>query len=374
MLKQFEHHQERIVQKGLWRSRVILPKSEGYINFCSSDYLGLSSHPQIKKVMQLGMEQNSFGSTSSPLLSGYSVECEELKKAFCQRLGFEDALVFPSGYQANMGILSALLTRNSIALCDRSCHASIVDGLILSRAKIRRFRHNDIGHAYDFVKTQAPDLFITESIFSMEGDVAFLNEISSLCHSHNMPLFVDDAHGFGILGDNGLGVIEYWKDAVKPPDILSISFGKALGMSGGIILANKNIINLLLQYCRSYRYSIAISPVICVGALESLNLLLKEGWRLQKLKQLIEFFNTCAMEYKLSLISQDITPIRSIRIGDSHKTLAVTQYLKNKEIYVAAIRPPTVPENTSRIRISLSCTHEKSDVQYLVQSLKEALE
>lgn len=382
MLKQFQRHQQHIWEKGLWRSRVITqPLSEArilsndkeHINFFSSDYLGLSSHPRIKKAMQLSMEKSGFGSTSSPLLSGYSLECEELKKTFCRHLGFEDALIFPSGYQANIGVLSALLTRNSIALCDRSCHASLMDGLILSRARIKRFRHNDIRHAHDLIKVSPPDLFITESVFSMEGDISPLDEMASLCHSHHTPFFVDDAHGFGVLGQTGLGAIDHWKVTTKKPDILSFSFGKTLGLSGAIVLANNNIISLLLQYCRSYRYSIAISPVICVGALESLELLLKEEWRLQKLRQLIAFFNTCAMEYGLPLISQDITPIRSIQIGDSHKTLAVAQHLKSKGIYVAAIRPPTVPENTSRIRISLSCSHQKSDVQYLIQSIKEAL-
>lgn len=383
MLKQFKRGQQQICEKGLWRSRVItqplseariLSNNKEYINFCSSDYLGLSSHHKIKKAMQLSMEKSGFGSSSSPLLSGYSAECEELKRTFCQQLGFEDALVFPSGYQANLGVLSALLTRNSTALCDRSCHASIMDGLILSRAKIKRFHHNDISHAHDIIKVSPPDLFITESVFSMEGDIAPIDEMASLCHSHNTPFFIDDAHGFGVLGQNGLGAIEHWKFTTKKPDILSFSFGKTLGLSGAIVLASRNIINLLLQYCRSYRYSIAISPVICVGVLESLELLLKEGWRLQKLKQLIEFFNTYAVEYKLPLISRDITPIRSIQIGDSHKTLAVTQYLKSKGIYVAAIRPPSVPGNTSRIRISLSCSHQKSDVQSLVQSIKEALQ
>ncbi|MBP9692006.1 MAG: aminotransferase class I/II-fold pyridoxal phosphate-dependent enzyme [Alphaproteobacteria bacterium] len=344
----------------------LLSNNEEYINFCSSDYLGLSTHPRIKKAMQLSMETNGFGSTSSPLLSGYSVECEELKKAFCQRLGFEDGLLFPSGYQANIGALSALLTRNSTALCDRLCHASIIDGLILSRARIKRFRHNDIHQAHEFVKVSPPDLLITESVFSMEGDMAPIDEMSSLCHSHSTPFFVDDAHGFGIM--------DHWKTRAKKPNILSISFGKTLGLSGGIILASNHIINLLLQYSRSYRYSIAISPVICVGVLESLDVLLKEKWRLETLKQRISLFNTYAMEYKLPLISQDITPIRSIRIGDSHKTSAVAKYLKNKGIYVAAIRPPTVPEHTSRLRISLSSSHETSDIQYLAHSIREALQ
>jgi 8-amino-7-oxononanoate synthase len=368
MLKQFQKHQQQLCEKGLWRSQVItrllseariLSNNKEHINFCSSDYLGLSSHHTIKKAMQLSMEKSGFGSTSSPLLSGYSAECEELKKTFCQHLGFEDALIFPSGYQANIGVLSALLTRNSTALCDRSCHASIMDGLILSRARIKRFRHNDISHAHDLIKVSPPDLFITESVFSMEGDISPIDEMASLCHSHHIPLFVDDAHGFGVLGQNGLGVIDHWKFTTKKPDILAFSFGKSLGLSGAIVLASRNIINLLLQYCRSYRYSIAISPVICVGVLASLELLLKEGWRLEKLRQHMAFFNTYAMEYELPLISQDITPIRSIQIGDSHKTLAVAESLKGKGIYVSAIRPPTVPENTSRIRISLSCSHHK---------------
>ncbi len=383
MLKYLEKQEQEIRPKGLWRSRIvtqtlekamILSNAQKYINFCSSDYLGLSNHPRIKMAMQSSLQKFGFGSSSSPLLSGYSVECKELEKTFCNYLGFEDALVFPSGYQANVGVLSSLLTKNTKVLCDRLCHASILDGILLSRSKLRRFRHNDASHAHALIKAYTPNLLITESVFSMEGDIAPIDELSSLSLSSHTPFFVDDAHGFGVLGKNGLGTLEHWKSKNVKPDILTIPFGKALGMSGAIVLANKNMINFILQHCRSYRYSTAISPIICTGVLESLDIMLNETWRLEKLKQHIHVFNQYALDYNLPLISHEITPIRSLHIGDSQQALAVAKYLKNNGIYVAAIRPPTVPENTSRLRISLTCTHHTSDIHHLAKMLKEALQ
>ncbi|MBI2707729.1 MAG: 8-amino-7-oxononanoate synthase [Proteobacteria bacterium] len=373
MFTHLKTYTQEISRKGLWRTRgatrtlskaKILANGQNYINFCSNDYLALSGHPRLKQVMQSHIQKFGFGSTSSPLLSGYSLECEDLEKTFCSILGFEDALVFPSGYQANIGVLSALLTRTSTVLCDRLCHASIMDGLTLSRAKIKRFHHNDVAHVAGFVKAYLPDLLVTESVFSMEGDIAPIDKLSYPM----IPLFVDDAHGFGVLG-----ALDYWKLRDTKPDILTIPFGKALGMSGAIVLGNKAIISLILQHCRSYRYSTAISPAICVGILEGLDIMFTEEWRLEKLRQLIHFFNTCAAEVDLPILSEDITPIRSLLIGDPHKTLAVARHLKNNGIYAAAIRPPTVPNNTSRLRISLTCAHQKPDIHRLVTVIKEAM-
>lgn len=380
MFKESKAHEQKIRQKGLWRTRTAVRSlTEGriqinkqiYTNFCSSDYLGLSNHPKIKMAMQTSLQQYSFGSSSSPLLSGYSIECEKLEKAFCQLLGFEDALIFPSGYQANISFLSSLLTRDSKVLCDRLCHASILDGVLLSRSKLQRFRHNDVSDAHKLIKSRLPDLLITESVFSMEGDIAPLDQLSSLPFSSPTLFCVDDAHGFGVLGKNGLGAVDHWKCR---PDILIIPFGKALSMSGAIVLAKKEIISLILQNCRGYRYSTAISPIICIGVLESLHIIQNESWRLEKLKYLINCFNQYAMEYNLPLISQDITPIRSILVGDSKRAVAIAEDLKSKGIYATAIRPPTVPENTSRLRISLTCNHTVPHIQNLVRLIKEALE
>lgn len=380
MLKQFEEYKRNIRQKGLWRKRsavellaegTILINNKKYINFCSNDYLGLRNHPKIKMAMQLSLQQYGFGSSSSPLLTGYSMECKELEKTFCQLLGFEDAIVFSSGYQANIGVLSSLLTRNSKVLCDRLCHASILDGIHLSGSKLQRFRHNNVDHAHALIKATSPDLFITESVFSMEGDITPFDKFLSLSLSPSTFFCIDDAHGFGALGKNGLGVVDHWK---LKPDILIVPFGKAVCISGAIVLAKKETISLILQNCRSYRYSTAISPVICRGVLESLNIMLEEKEHLQNLRAIIHFFNQCAYEYNLPLISNDITPIRSILIGDSKRTLSIGKYLKSKGLYVAVIRPPTVPVNTSRLRISLGCNHKPPDILRLVRLIKEAME
>lgn len=368
---------QKIHDKGLWRSRLISrPLSHGkiqlnnqeYLNFCSNDYLDLNHHPRIKKVMQSHIQKYGFGSNSSPLLAGYSVECEELERTFCKILGFEDALIFPSGYQANIGVLSAFLTKTSRVLCDRFCHASILDGIVLSGAKMKRFQHNSIAHATKLINTNSPNLLITESLFSMEGDLAPLDEFSSLCRHFSLPFFVDDAHGFGVLE-----TFDSWKLKMIKPDILSIPFGKALGMNGAIVLGTKNFISLILQSCRSYRYSTAISPAICIGVLEGLEIMHHERWRLERLKELIHHFNTSALDADLPLLSKDATPIRSILIGDTHKAIAISKHLKNKGIYAPALRPPTVPENTSRIRISLTSAHQICDIDRFIAVMKEAI-
>ncbi|MBY0502138.1 MAG: 8-amino-7-oxononanoate synthase [Alphaproteobacteria bacterium] len=368
---------QNIYDKGLWRSRLtarplscgkILLNNHEYLNFCSNDYLDLSHHHRIKKVMKSHIQKYGFGSSASPLLAGYSFECEELEKTFCRILGFEDALIFPSGYQANIGVLSSLITKSSRVICDRFCHASILDGILLSGAKIKRFKHNDSAHAAKLIKANSPNLLITERLFSMEGDIAPLDELCSLCRHFSLPFFVDDAHGFGVLDTHN-----DWKLKKIKPDILCIPFGKALGLNGAIVLGTKNIIDLILQFCRSYRYSTAISPAICMGVLESLDILHQEEWRLEKLKKLIYHFNTAALEVGLPLLSKDITPIRSILIGDTHKAVAVSKHLRNKGIYAPALLPPTIPKNASRIRLSLTCAHHICDIDYLITTLKEAI-
>jgi 8-amino-7-oxononanoate synthase len=370
--------------KGLWRHREIVKKlpseeilssGQHYINFCSNDYLALRDHPVIKETTIQAIKEEGFGSNASPLLSGYSCACKELEEIFCDYLGYDQAIVFPSGYQANLGVVSALLNRESIALCDRLVHASVLDGLILSRAKIKRFKHNDVDQAQNFLNSLRADLLITESVFSMEGDCAPLADLSRLSASYKIPFLVDDAHGFGVIGKNGLGACEVLKSRnIKKPDILIIPFGKALSMSGAIVLADNSIIPMLLQYCRSYRYSTALSPAICKGVAKSFDIIMKEKWRLEQLRQVIKIFNQHAHLHKIPLISQEETPIRSIFIGDSLKAIRIAEYLKNKGMYVAPIRPPTVPVKKARIRISLTAAHKPADICRVIELIKEALQ
>ncbi|XP_022778144.1 uncharacterized protein LOC111319666, partial [Stylophora pistillata] len=179
-----------------------------------------------------------MGSGGSPLLSGYSQHHQNIEDLFCEKLGFEKALIYPSGYQANIGILSTLLESKSIVLADRFIHASVVDGIRLSGAKLIRFAHNDIDHFTNLIQKYKPHLVITESIYSMQGDIAPLEKISTFCAQHSIPFMVDDAHGFGVLGESGLGAMDHWNFKDFSPEILTIPFGKALGFSGCIVLSS----------------------------------------------------------------------------------------------------------------------------------------
>lgn len=382
MFPHLESQSQFLERKGLVRKREavrnapnakVYINSQEYVNFCSNDYLGLGQHPKVKEVIKNKIGELGFGSGSSPLLSGYSPECKALEEKFCDVLGYENALVFPSGYQANIGVVSALVSRESTVVCDALCHASILDGMILSRSKMRRYRHNDVDHAQALVEAHSPCLLITESVFSMEGTLAPLVELRNLSRCYDIPFFVDDAHGFGVLGESGRGAIDGWETKNVKPDILAISFGKALGASGAIVLSSDKVMGHILQYCRSYRYTTALPPLICLSVLESLNVMEEEKWRLQNLRRNIRLFNQYAKDAALPLISQDITPVRSILIGDNRRVLEISGRLKERGFYVAAIRPPAVPENMALLRSSLHCDHTESDIIRLIASLKEAL-
>ena len=322
------------------------------INFSSNDYLGLASNNEVKKAFIEGVRLYGFGSTSSPLISGYHFSTQKLEAEFAQILACEDAMFFNSGYHANLGIIQAL---GLPIIMDKLSHASIIDGSRLSEKKFYRYHHNDLGSAYNLLKENPKSLVVTERVFSMEGDIANVDKLYNIAKKHDAKLMIDDAHGFGILENN-----------IKA-DLVVIPLGKALGGMGAIAAGNQIIIEYLRQFTRSYIYSTALPPSIAHANLKALELMQRETWRIEKLKCLISLFNTIANKVGLNLASQDSTPIRAILIGDNKKAKELEQKLQTKGFFVKAIVKPTV--QTARIRVSLSSNHSEKNIIDLIEAI-----
>ncbi|MBX3708299.1 MAG: 8-amino-7-oxononanoate synthase [Gammaproteobacteria bacterium] len=345
------------------------------INFCSNDYLNLSTHPDIKNALIHSATKHGLGSTASALVSGYSQSHRLLEEQFAKFLRRDKALLFNSGYHANLGVITTFANRNSAIIADKHCHASLHDGALLSRAKFYRYHHSDLEHAELLLKSHKHHkLLVTESIFSMHGNISNILAISKLTTKYNTMLIVDDAHGIGVLGDNGAGVSNYFKLSQKDIPCLITPLGKALGSFGAIVSGEAKTIEALLQFARTYRYSTALPPAICDATLAALNLLKSETWRNARLHYLCDFFNQEASSRALTLLSLDKTPIKSFVIGSNKNALDIQQKLMNKGLFVSCIRPPTVPINSARIRISLNCMHSEQQIIYLLDQFKKLYE
>jgi 8-amino-7-oxononanoate synthase len=331
-------------------TREIKQVEDHMINFSSNDYLGISKSEAVKEAFIEGVKLYGFGSGSSPLISGYYPSTRLLEEAFAKELNQEQAMFFNSGYHANLGILQAL---NMPIVMDKLCHASIIDGARLSGNKFYRYRHNDLSHAERLLSPN--NILISERVFSMEGDIADTEKLTSLASQHKATLIIDDAHGFGILDNN-----------IKS-DLIIVPLGKALGGMGAIVAGSKLLIDYLRQFARSYIYSTALPPAIAHANLAALEVMQRETWRLNKLKNLIEFFNFTANTAGLKLASQDLTPIRSILIGDNKKAKQLEKHLQSQGFFIKAIVAPTV--QISRIRLSLCANHNEEDIVNLIKAI-----
>jgi 8-amino-7-oxononanoate synthase len=343
------------------------------INFCSNDYLGLAQNKAVKKACIQGIEEYGFGSASSPLISGYYAPQQALEEAWAEFLGREKALYFNSGYAANTGIFSALLGRENTVLADKLVHASIIDGLRLSRAKFLRYQHNDLDDLENQLKQEkSVDAIVTESIFSMEGDIAPLDKISDLAEKYNAMLVVDDAHGIGVLGKQCRGIIEYYNLPSGAIDCLVTPLGKACGGIGAIVSGSKEWIESIFQFSRTYHYATALPPAMAMANLQALRVLQNEKWRREKLDELVDYFTAQVKVRGLSLIHEDKTPIKVFSVQDNVSALRMQQELLDKGFYVSCIRPPTVPDLAARLRISLNCFHEENQIDQLLDELMVA--
>lgn len=354
----------------LVRQRIVNTKIEAQtINFMSNDYLGLSKNPVLIETASLGAQKYGIGSTASPLLSGYYDITKELEQNFAEFLGREQAILFNSGYHANIGIMTALkksglLVFNKVIL-DKLCHASIIDGMLLSKVKFTTFKHNNYKDFNCKLNKSDHDLILAESIYSMEGDILDLNIINTAKNT-KLITYVDDAHGLGLL-NNGTGI-----DSANV-DILVSPLGKAFASVGCIVSGSAELMDFLVQHCRSYIYSTALPPNVIYTQLKTLEIVKRDAWRRELLFANINYFNQQAKFNNIQLINYDSTPIRSILVGDNAKVVELKTKLHAMGISVSAIRPPTVPDGTARLRISLNCFHARADIDLLFEALLEVL-
>ncbi|MGR5221189.1 8-amino-7-oxononanoate synthase [Vibrio parahaemolyticus] len=342
---------------------------EQFVNFSSNDYLGLASSDELKDAYQTGISLFGVGSGASPLVTGYSAQHESLKSELTEWLGFEEALFFSSGFSANQAVLFSLMHKGDLLLQDRLNHASLMEAGSLCDADMRRFRHNDLSHLQSLIKSNVPVLAVTESVFSMDGDQSDVDEFLAVCRASGTMSMIDDAHGVGVIGKDGAGVSGLSQDK---PDILIVTFGKAFGLNGAAVLCSKDLANYLTQFARHYIYSTAFSAAHAYALSKALNMIKTQHWRRDKLNDLASVYDE-----SLGTLSAHVTtgtPIKPWILGETSKAQALCHRLKQKGIWTTAIRPPTVPDGSARLRITLSASHQESDVLALASQLKRFTE
>lgn len=341
--------------------------------FCSNDYLGLAADPRLSKALQQGAELYGSGSGASHLVLGHSRAHHQLEEALAEHTGRERVLLFSTGYMANLGAIAALSGRGDRVIQDKLNHASLLDGGLLSGARFKRFRHADMSALESALSssTQADALVVTDGVFSMDGDIAPLPEMARLCEQHQAHLLVDDAHGLGALGKNGGGVAELYNlDQTQLP-ILIGTLGKAFGTGGAFVAGSETLIEYLIQFARPYIYTTAMPPAIAHATLESLRIVRAEQWRRDKLTKLIQQFRAGVESMGLELMASE-TAIQPILIGEADKAIKLSQALEQQGVFVGAIRPPTVPAGSARLRITLSAAHTEEQVNRLLNALDQA--
>ncbi|ABB74433.1 8-amino-7-oxononanoate synthase [Nitrosospira multiformis ATCC 25196] len=342
-----------------------------YLAFCSNDYLGLANHPELIAALCEGATQYGVGAGTSHLVSGHSRAHHLLEEALASFTRFPRALLFSTGYMANAGVVTALTGRGDAVFGDKLNHASLNDAALLSRARLSRYPHLDLATLERQLAASPArrKLVISDAVFSMDGDIAPLPELLELCERYDAWLLLDDAHGFGVLGNQGRGSLAHFN--ISSPRIIYMgTLGKAAGVFGAFVAAQEEIIETLIQCARSYIYTTATPPFLSHALLKSLELIAGGAGRREKLAQLTKLLKQECHPLRWQLLPSD-TPIQPLVMGENAEALQVSEALRQKGILVTAIRPPTVPEGTARLRISLSSSHDIEDVMELGAALRE---
>lgn len=343
---------------------------KSYLSFCSNDYLGLANHPKIKQAAIETIHQYGWGAGASRLVSGTMTLHQELEKKIAEFKGTEAALLFPTGYMANLGALCAFVSKGDMVVGDKLNHASIIDGCRLSGATFRIYPHKDVSQLESLLQRSSGyrrKLVVTDSVFSMDGDTAPLTEIAGIAKKYDAILMVDDAHATGVFGKQGKGLIEHYSLEGKI-DIVMGSFSKAIGSVGGFIAGSKPLIDFLKNKARPFIYTTALPPAVCAASLTGLTLIQEDASLINRLWK-----NIACLKSQLSKFMNTITiggPIVPIILGSAEETLRASQKLYHYGIQIPAIRPPTVPPDTSRLRISLMATHNEYDIKRLTETLQ----
>jgi 8-amino-7-oxononanoate synthase len=341
------------------------------LSFCSNDYLGLAQHPQLVAALTRAAREAGVGSTSAHLICGHRSEHAELEEALAAWTGRERALLFSTGYMANLGVLQALLARGDVCVQDKLNHACLLDGAKLGGAELKRYPHADVAAAARQLASspEAAALLATDGVFSMDGDIAPLRELATLCARERATLMVDDAHGLGVLGRNGAGSVSAAALGQHEVPLLMATLGKALGCAGAFVAGPAALIDGLIQFARPYIYTTAMPPALAAAALEAVQLAQAEAWRREKLAALVARFRRGATELGLPL-ANSASAIQPLLLGSADAALAAAQTLERQGLLVGAIRPPTVPQGQARLRITLSAAHEEAHVDRLLTALE----
>ena len=352
--------------------RFLVHDGQRYRNFSSNDYLGLSQHPEIIRAWQRGAEQYGVGSGGSGHVSGYTPAHRALEEQLADWLGYPRALLFISGFAANQALIAALMRKEDRIVADRLSHASLLEAASLSPAQLRRFAHNDAGQLSTLLDKPCGglQLAITEGIFSMDGDSAPLKALADAAHSRQSWLMVDDAHGIGITGPQGRGSCA--GQGVKP-DLLVVTFGKGVGGSGAVVLCSEPVADYLLQFARHLIYSTSMPPAQAVALLAAFNIIRSDEGeaRRQRLASHIRQFRQGAASLAVRL-ADSRSAIQPLIVGENARALDLAQRLRSQGIWVTAIRPPTVPAGSARLRLTITAAHEAADITALLEALYAA--
>ena len=370
---------DRRHQAHLYRRRRLVGSPQGpeltvdgrtLLTFCSNDYLGLANHPEVIAALQRGAADWGVGSGAAHLVTGHSAAHHALEEELADFVGRPRALLFSTGYMANLGVISALVGRSDTVFEDRLNHASLYDGCLLSRARLRRYPHADTATlAADLAGVPGGQVLIaTDGVFSMDGDLAPLRELAALARERAAWLLVDDAHGLGVIGPEGRGSVAGAGLSVSDVHILVGTLGKAFGTFGAFVAGSEDLIETLIQDARSYVYTTAPPPAVAEATRTSLRVARREGWRREHLAGLVARFQAGAERLGLPLMPSQ-TPIQPLIAGSAERALALSSALERAGILVSAIRPPTVPEGSARLRVTFSAAHTEAQVDRLLEAL-----
>lgn len=356
--------------------RLVRVRVEGreLVNFCSNDYLGLARDPRLAQAMAQAARRWGSGSGAAHLVTGHSHAHHALEERLAAFTGREAALLFSTGYMANVGVVSAFADRGEVVVQDRLNHASLLDGARLSGARLLRHAHADAADAARQLQAagEGAALLATDGVFSMDGDLAPLAQLAPLARRHDAWLLVDDAHGLGVTGASGRGTLEQAGLDAQAVPLLVGTLGKAFGCFGAFVAGDRDVVEWVLQRARSYIYTTAMPPAVAAAAHAAVDIAEREGWRRERLAALIARFRRGAMQLGLPL-GESATPIQPLHVGDAARCLAASAALRERGLWVAAIRRPTVPAGTERLRVTLTAGHEEGEVDQLLEALAAVL-
>lgn len=383
-LQSLQQRIDRYQQDNLQRQRHVVGQRQGVrcivdsrscINFCSFDYLSLTSHPTIIQAAQQGLAEYGLGSGGSQLVSGYFDIHQQVEQAFAKFLSRDRAILFGSGYLANLAVINSIASQDRMIFADKHVHASLQDGLRMSSAKFKRYRHHDVHHLVKLLAQydQQNKYIISEGIFSMDGSLSDLRGLAQCASEHDACLVVDDAHGIGILGENGGGTLEQLGLSQQQVPLLICPLGKAFACYGAIVAGSDLMIEQLLQFGRTHIYSTAMPPALAAAILASLTIVQTEGWRREQLKEHIAYFKAGARARNLQLLPSS-SAIQNFIIGDNAQAMAIHHDLWEKGYWLMLARPPTVAKGYAGLRITLNYLHTPADIDGLLNHLAIAYE